>query len=182
MSLKPHWALFLAAVAGAASAQPVYKWTDANGQVHYGQNKPADAAQVQAVEITAPPTSSAASATDEAARLNAISDQMANERHALETARQEQARRALEQRNMALQNTLLQQQVEEQKRQQSAPPPPSMVLPFYSPEPQLPPPCQPWPACRSHLLPPPLPPPMPVPPPKPRPPVRINPQPLLLTK
>ena len=184
MSLKLHLMLFLVVAAGGASAQSVYKWTDAQGQVHYGTKKPPDAANAQALDISTPPASSAASATDEAARLNALSDQMASERQALEKARQEQALRDLEQRNLTLQNKLLQQQVDEQQRQENSAPPPSMGLPFY-PEPYLPPPapsgppCQPWPACRGGIFPPPSPPPMP--PPKPQPP-RINSQPLLLPR
>ena len=40
--------LFLTS-AGLAQAQ-VYKWTDASGQVHYGQKKPDDATSVQTLD------------------------------------------------------------------------------------------------------------------------------------
>ena len=43
-------ALLFLTSAGLATAQ-VYKWTDASGQVHYGQKKPDDAAQVQTLDI-----------------------------------------------------------------------------------------------------------------------------------
>ena len=48
----------LAALSASALAQPVYKWTDAQGVVHYGDRPPADAA-TEEVPI-APPTPEAA--------------------------------------------------------------------------------------------------------------------------
>ena len=43
----------LAALAAPAFAQPVYKWTDAQGVVHYGDRPPAEAA-IEEVPITPP--------------------------------------------------------------------------------------------------------------------------------
>jgi hypothetical protein len=111
-------ALLFLTSAGIAQAQ-VYKWTDASGQVHYGQKKPDDATPVQTLDI-APPSSVAPPATDpaaEVARINALSEQMAREREATEKARQEQAIRDLEQANRQLQNDLLNQQQQQQQQQ-----------------------------------------------------------------
>jgi len=109
--------LFLASV-GVAQAQ-VYKWTDASGQVHYGQKKPEDAASVQTLDIAPPPPATPANADSaaEIARLNALSEQMASERQAAEKARQEQAIRNLEQANQQLQNDLLNQQLQQQQQE-----------------------------------------------------------------
>lgn len=48
-------ALLFLTSAGISQAQ-VYKWTDASGQIHYGQKKPDDATSVQTLDI-APPSS-----------------------------------------------------------------------------------------------------------------------------
>jgi len=163
--------------AGMARAQ-VYKWTDASGQVHYGQKKPDDATQVQTLDIApSPPAASATNADSaaEVARLNALSEKMARERQAAEQARQEQAIRDLEQQNKALENTLLNQQVQQQQSDDSDrmiigyPPiyPYPPYYPPYPPGPPHPPPCQPWPDCRRPM---PGPMPMPKPMPMPRPP------------
>ena len=103
---------------GNADAQQIYKWTDASGQVHYGEKKPDDAAQVQTLDIAPPPPApSSADSTAEIARINALSAQMARERQATEQARQEQAARNLEQENQQLQNDLLNQQLQQQKQE-----------------------------------------------------------------
>lgn len=112
-------ALLFLTSAGISQAQ-VYKWTDASGQIHYGQKKPDDATSVQTLDI-APPSSVAPPATDsatEVARINALSEQMAREREAAEKARQEQAIRDLEEANRQLQNDLLNRQLEQQQQQQ----------------------------------------------------------------
>lgn len=44
----------VAASAGGAQAQ-VYKWTDANGKVHYGDKKEAEGARQQELKIKLPP-------------------------------------------------------------------------------------------------------------------------------
>lgn len=41
--------------AGAGQAQQIYKWTDANGKVHYGDKKEADGAKQQQLKIKLPP-------------------------------------------------------------------------------------------------------------------------------
>jgi len=157
-------------------AQQVYKWTDASGQVHYGQKKPEDAGQVQALDIAPPPSGqSSADSAAEIARLNALSDQMARERQATEQARQEQTIRNLELEKQQLQKELLEQQLEQQQQQKNDDDniitgyPPSYPYPYppYPPKPPYPPPfhpCEPWPACYK-----PLPPPQPPTPPKPPP-------------
>ena len=99
--------------AGIAQAEAVYKWTDAAGQVHYGQQKPEDATPAETVNIAPPPPASPSSDADSAAeiaRINALSEQMARDRQATEQARQQQAIRNLEQENQQLQNELLKKQ------------------------------------------------------------------------
>lgn len=182
MNLKrlfPLLAVYLG-LSGVVQAQPVYKWTDASGQVHYSQQKPGDAPGVQALEIAPPPPPAPANpdADAEIARIKALSEQMARERQAVEQARQEQAIRDLELQNKALENMLLNQQIQQQK---TPPPndrdsviigyPPFYPYPLYPPGPPDPPPCRPWPAChksRPGSLPTPLP--LPAPMPMPRPP------------
>ncbi|NJM11054.1 MAG: DUF4124 domain-containing protein [Synechococcaceae cyanobacterium SM1_2_3] len=148
---------------GAAQTQQIYKWTDANGQVHYSQREPDSSAQAQKLDIAPPPpadsSSSSADATAEVARINALADQMARDREAVEKARQEQAARNLQLENEQLQNELLKQQAEQQKQKQEeesnrtiigyplpyAYPYPAYPLPHrpkpYPPDPG--PPCQP---------------------------------------
>ena len=189
MSLKQLFPLLAVSVAlsGIAQAQQVYKWTDASGQVHYSQNKPEDAAGVQALDIAPPPLASPSNAATDAdaeiARINALSEQMARERQGAEQARQEQAIRDLEQQNKALENTLLNQQVQQQQQQNDDSDriitgyPPIYPYPLYPPYPSYPPPCQPWPDCRKPMPPAPLPAPLPAPRPpaplaKPNPPFR----------
>lgn len=165
-------------LAGTAQAQQVYKWTDASGQVHYGQKKPEDAAQVQALDIAPPPSGqSSADSAAEIARLNALSDQMARERQATEQARQEQTLRNLELEKQQLQKELLEQQLEQQQQNDDdniiTGYPPSYPYPYppYPPRPPYPPPfhpCEPWPACYK-----PLPPPQP---PRPPPPPLVKPK------
>lgn len=166
--------LFLAS-ADPAQAQ-VYKWTDANGQVHYGQKKPDDATAVQTLDITSlpPTTPTATDSAAEVARLNALSEQMARERQAAERARQEQALRNLELANRQLQNDLLNQQLQQDQDESDNttlndplfyPYPYPRPYPLYPPKPYPPRPwpCEPWPACRQ---------PTPLPPPRPEPPAR----------
>lgn len=153
---------------GLAAAQQVYKWIDANGQVHYGGKKPDSATQVQTLEIT-PPASTVSSANDSAAeiaRINALSEQMARERQATEQARQEQAMRDLEQQNQQLQNELLSQQLEQQQQNNDAgvivgtyypyPYPTYPTYPTYPAYPTYPGypaypsyPPRPWPPCQA---------------------------------
>lgn len=172
MRLIQHlsWLLVALAISHSTAAQQVYKWIDNSGQVHYGQQKPTNHTEVQALKIVVPPPSAVSNTAvgDEVARLNALSEQMASERRAAEQARQEQAMRNLERENKALENALLNQQMQQ--------PPPNNARetiiigdqPPYSPN--LPPPCQPWPYCRQRPPPPPLSPLLPLPPPMPMPP------------
>jgi len=53
-------ALGAACVAGAGQAQ-IYKWTDANGKVHYGDRKDAAGAKPQELKIKLPPAAPPAS-------------------------------------------------------------------------------------------------------------------------
>lgn len=181
----------LLAQCGIIQAQQVYKWTDARGQVHYGEKKPEAADQVQTLDIRPPPPvdSSNPDVTDEVARLNALSEQMANERQAAEKARQEQVIRDLEQQNKALENELLNQQLDQlpsnddRDRTIITYPPiypypyyPPNYPPPYPPRPPYPPhhrPCQPWPACNKPVMQ--NPPPRPAPLVKPKPPRRVAP-------
>lgn len=171
--------LLLSGVAGIAEAQQIYKWTDANGQVHYGQQKPEDGGQIQALDIAPPPSGpSSADSAAEIARINALSEQLARERQATEQARQEQTLRNLELEKQQLQKELLEQQLEQQQQQSNSgnvitgyPPPYPYPYPPYPPKPPYPPPfhpCEPWPACYK-----PLPPPQP---PTPPPPPQVKPK------
>ena len=55
--------LSLAAIAsGAAAAAEIYRWTDANGQVHYGQRPPHDVPEVRTLQV--PASTESASGTD----------------------------------------------------------------------------------------------------------------------
>lgn len=166
--------VLFALLADGAHAQQIYKWTDASGQVHYGEKKPENAAEAIPLDI-APSSSGPANKTDsaaEVARLNALSQQMASERQAAEQARQQQAIRDLEQENQKLKNDLLNQQIQQQQQQQQNDDNDNVILyppsypyppyPPYPPKPYPPHPCQPWPNCHR-----PLPPPQPVEPPKP---------------
>lgn len=150
---------------GGTNAQQIYKWTDANGQVHYGQDKPDEAAQTRTLNI-APTSLAVPGAADanaaEIARLNALADQMARERQAAAQARQEQAIRNLEQENQRLKNDLLNEQLQREKQKQNddndnvviRDPPPYYPYPYVYPpkspyQPDAGPPCRPWPACRQ---------------------------------
>ena len=167
--------ILLASPAIAPAQQPVYKWTDASGQVHYGEKKPESAAQVQTLDIAPSPPAGPAStdSTAEIARINALSEQMASEREAAEKARQEQALRNLELKNQELQNSLLNQQLEQQQQSDDNStvigypppyypaypyPPPYPPYPSYPPKPPRPWPCQTGSGCQQ---PPPEPPPRP---------------------
>ena len=151
---------------GLAAAQQVYKWIDANGQVHYGGRKPDDATPVQTLDIAPSPAPNASGhdSAAEIARINALSEQMARERQATEQARQEQAMRDLEQQNQQLQNELLSQQLAQQQQANDGGdgvivgsyypypyPYPSYSYPGY---PSYPPPypnypSRPWPPCQA---------------------------------
>lgn len=152
-------ALFLL-LANITQAQPIYKWTDTSGRVHYDQKKPEDTSQVQTLDVTpsspAAPASSADS-TAEIARLNALSEQMARERQAAEQARQEQAIRDLEEENQRLKKDLLNKQLQQQNDDNNNDnsvilyPPPYPYYQPYPPKPYPSHPCQPWPACNGTL-------------------------------
>lgn len=166
--------------------EQIYKWTDAEGRVHYSQRKPADTSQTQTLDIprirstTPAPTDPDA----EVARLKALSETMARERQVAEQARQEQLLRAMELANQQLQNQILAQQLQEQERRENQENEdvsgvlleyPSPYLPAYPypypyrrpypppisrPYPSPPRSCEPWPACHQ-----PMPPVRPAPPP-----------------
>lgn len=176
-------AVLIQSFPSVALPQPVYKWTDAAGQVHYGQQKPEGAAQTrtQTIDIALPPPAAPpdnSDSTAEIARINALSEQMARERQATEQARQEQAIRDLEQQNQELQNDLLKQQQQQQPQNDSndgifVGSSPYYPPPYSNPYPPRPPdhgpPCQPWPDCRRHR---PMPPPEPI---RPQPQAKPNP-------
>ena len=64
--------LVVALVAAAlAIAQPVYKWTDAQGVVHYGDKSPVDA-KVEEVQIEAAPARAATRASAPASALDVV--------------------------------------------------------------------------------------------------------------
>lgn len=143
---------------GRASAESIYKWTDAQGQVHYSQQHPGDATPAQTIDI--PPSSASSDSTDstaEVARINALSEQMARERQATEQVRQEETIRNLEQANQQLQNDLLKQQQQQQSQNDTNG---GVIIgqspysyPSYRPHPNDfsdRPPCQPWPDCHHH--------------------------------
>lgn len=168
--------VLLATPAIAPAQQPVYKWTDASGRVHYGEKKPENAERVQTLDIApSPPVGPASTdSTAEIARINALSEQMASEREAEEKARQEEALRNLELKNQQLQNKLLNQQLEQQQQSDDSstligyPPPYYPTYPYPQPYPPYPPgpphhrPCEPGPDCHK---------PPPEPPPRPRQPL-----------
>jgi len=83
------------ALAGAASANEIYKWTDKDGNVHYGDRPTADSAEMLAV-VSRPTDSEAVSAAVEARRERDAARSEA--RNAREEARQaeEEERRAAE--------------------------------------------------------------------------------------
>lgn len=184
--------LWLVLASSSLAAEPIYKWTDAAGRVHYGQRKPENVGPVQALDITStatPPSATNSSpSTNNAAleteidRINALSERLASERRTVEKARQEQAIRDLEQANQQLQNELLSQKLEQQQQQTAQddkvilyPNPyayPPRPYPPYPPKPYPLRPCQPWPEC--HRPPPTEPPPPPLA--KPNPP--FNPKPI----
>ncbi|MFZ1324743.1 MAG: DUF4124 domain-containing protein [Candidatus Contendobacter sp.] len=159
-------ALILSAVASSTASAQIYKWTDASGQVHYGQKKPADTDQAQSLNIPSTPTTSVDPAV-EIARIKALSEQMARERQTIEQARQEQAIRNLQQANQQLQNELLSQQLQQQEQKEKDEEQETQFLayplpqpypyphpywhsrPYPRPYPPQPwPPCTPWPECR----------------------------------
>lgn len=184
--------LWFTLASSGSAAEAIYKWTDANGRVHYGQKKPENVRSVEMVDITPTPAAtsntnpllSENSAATEVDRINALSERLASERRAAEQARQEQAIRNLEQANQQLQNSLLNQQLEQQRQQTESddsiilyPNPyayPPHSYPPYPPKPYPLRPCQPWPECHR---PSPLPrPPEPSPPlAKPNPPFKPKP-------
>jgi hypothetical protein len=146
MKFKPLMTAMIAAALlmpyGAAQAQQIYKWTDANGQVHYSQHEPDSSAQAQKLDIAPPPPADSSSSADaEVARINAVADQMARDREAVEKARQEQAARTLQLENEQLQNDLLKQQAEQQKqsrRRKATGPSSDYPLPYAYPYPTYP--------------------------------------------
>lgn len=146
-------------IIGTVWAQQIYKWTDANGRMHYSAKQPENANQSQIIDIapTATAPTNAADSAAEVARINALADRMASERRATEEARQDQALRELEQENERLKNDLLKRQQQQQKEEDNSKkvilyPPPGFYPPYgsYPPRPQLPTPypCQPWPECQ----------------------------------
>ena len=193
---KPDYPSLLVCVAALllaapvpTTAQQIYKWTDASGQVHYSANKPESLGPVQTLDLAPPPPAATRPTPDaEIARLNALAEQLASERQAAEQTRREQAARDLERRNQELQNELLRRQLEQQREETreriiighppylplypSYPPyrphPPHRPYPPHPLPPHSGPPCQPWPACRHPA--PPAPPPRPGPLAKPNPP------------
>lgn len=79
--------ILLASPTTVPAQQQIYKWTDANGRVHYGERKPENAERVQTLDIPQPSPANPTDADDSAAeiaRINALSEQMASEREAAE--------------------------------------------------------------------------------------------------
>lgn len=154
----PLFFALLLLTTGAVEGQQIYKWTDAEGRVHYGTKKPENANQSQMLDIapTATAPTNAADSAAEVARINALAERMASERRSVEDARQEQALRELEQENEQLKNDLLKQQKQQEEdnaRKVIVYPLPGFYPPYgpYPPKPQRPAPypCYPWPECQQ---------------------------------
>lgn len=98
--------LFLLLLASAAQAGEIYRWTDAQGRTHYGDQPPASGGE----KILEPPPPSALSPDEAKAKLEAIRDQRekANEEQAL--AKEAQAKTAAEQKQRAAECAAARQQ------------------------------------------------------------------------
>ncbi|MDH3714625.1 MAG: DUF4124 domain-containing protein [Gammaproteobacteria bacterium] len=100
------WKVFglvlLLAFTGAAAGAKVYKWVDEDGNVHFGDRPPADAAQELQIKVrpsTAPPSQALPGSTNR----TSISEVMEEERLRRKEAReQEQQARETRQRNCVL--------------------------------------------------------------------------------
>lgn len=98
--------LFLLLVGTAAQAGEIYRWTDAQGRTHYGDQAPASGAE----KITEPPPPSDLSPEEANAKLEAIraQRQTATEESAL--AREAQAKTAAERKQRAAECAAARQQ------------------------------------------------------------------------
>ncbi len=61
---RPGWGLLFALAAAGATAEAVYKWTDAEGVTHFSAQPPADR-QAQQIQVEAPPPTGAAGAKEQ---------------------------------------------------------------------------------------------------------------------
>jgi hypothetical protein len=86
--MKKTLLVLLAWLLNSAVAAEVFRWTDASGQVHYGERPPVDDAQ--RIEMPASPASPAAAPSDAATRLE-------RQRRLLESFEYERHRRAEQQ-------------------------------------------------------------------------------------
>jgi hypothetical protein len=114
-SLTSGAALLALALAAPAAFAQVYKWTDANGQVHYGDRGPPNATQVKApTPPTTPPADAApaapaakpaapnANAAAESAPAPVSREQAQQVRRDVATARAEQCKTAKENYDKAI--------------------------------------------------------------------------------
>jgi len=86
--------LLLFAAAAAAHAEGAYKWTDEQGNVHYGDRPPADLQSKEYLELPAQTPEPTGLRPGERALLNKIERQQAAEAAAREQAQSEQAEQA----------------------------------------------------------------------------------------
>jgi len=98
--------LFLLLVGTAAQAGEIYRWTDAQGRTHYGDQAPASGAE----KITEPPPPSDLSPEEANARLEAIRAQRQTAAEEQAQARDAQAKTAAEQKQRAAECAAIRQQ------------------------------------------------------------------------
>lgn len=67
-----RWVVLGAACCAAAGQAQVYKWTDANGKVHYGDRKDAAGARQQELKIKLPPAAPPAPVQAPAAKASEV--------------------------------------------------------------------------------------------------------------
>ncbi len=89
--------LFLLLLGTAAQAAEIYRWTDAQGRTHYGDQPPASGAE----KIVEPPPPSPLSQDEVNARLEAIRAQRQTAAEERALAREAQAKAAAEQKQRA---------------------------------------------------------------------------------
>ena len=98
--------LILLLTAAAAQAADIYRWTDAQGRTHYGDQAPASGAE----KITEPPPPSDLSPDEANARLEAIRAQRQKATEEQAQARDAQAKTAAEQQQRAAECAAMRQQ------------------------------------------------------------------------
>lgn len=100
--------LLLVLLAATAQAADIYRWTDAQGRVHYGDRAPASGAQ----KIVEPPPPSELSPDEANARLEAIRKQRRDALEARAKAKEEKAKSKDQQAKLAAQCAAARQQLQ----------------------------------------------------------------------